>query len=192
MRTLRPALVRRVSSATGGGRSEVEDVVAKVWYTAFLKRLSYGGSGSPAAWVFAIARTEILMHLRGRRRNKLTTAHTEGLDQWAGSMCVTTVWDAYDAHQEARKAFVRALLAQLPPKQARICMARLFEDKSYKEIAAECGVQTGTARASFRDALRRLRELASAGSDYTLRRERHLDLYGDWYLMLLDASCNEE
>jgi RNA polymerase sigma-70 factor (ECF subfamily) len=60
-------------------------------------------------------------------------------------------------------AAVRKALAQLPPEQNRVVRARMYEDKTFAQIAAESGLPLGTVLTRMRLALEKLKRSLSAG-----------------------------
>lgn len=48
-------------------------------------------------------------------------------------------------------------IGQLPQRQQTVVRLRLVDDQSFQVIARSCGIETGTARATYRDGIRSLR-----------------------------------
>jgi RNA polymerase sigma-70 factor (sigma-E family) len=74
---------------------------------------------------------------------------------------------------DARDALIR-LLAQLPPQQRAVIVARYWEQLTEAEAAAVLGCSVGSIKSATSRGLRRLRELSgsAAGADHDLAEER--------------------
>jgi RNA polymerase sigma factor (sigma-70 family) len=60
-------------------------------------------------------------------------------------------------------ARVRQAIAQLPPEMSKVVLQRLYEDKTFAEIARESGLPLGTVLTRMRLAVEKLRGLLRAG-----------------------------
>jgi RNA polymerase sigma-70 factor (ECF subfamily) len=62
---------------------------------------------------------------------------------------------------------VREAVAQLPPDQQRVVRMRIYEEKTFAQIAAELQIPLGTALGRMRDALAKLRKKLAAADEET-------------------------
>jgi RNA polymerase sigma factor (sigma-70 family) len=60
-------------------------------------------------------------------------------------------------------ALVREALGKLPEEQRRVVLARVYEDKTFAEIAGEAGLPIGTVLTRMRRALEKLRKTMRPG-----------------------------
>jgi RNA polymerase sigma factor (sigma-70 family) len=168
--------------------SDRDEVISRVWATAFLKRHSFTGRGPIAHWIIAIAKRELQMFLRAQKRARVFAIGTDDLDQYSSRDDAAT----YRAIVQEHDAFiVRELIQRLPRRQAEVVRARLDNEESFESIGKRLGVRPSTARAAFRDAVQHLRATLSRNGtlgDYTFSVERHLYQYDDWYVMLGDSA----
>lgn len=107
-------------------------------------------------WLFTVAHQQAMLL---KRREKRVPAQAEqlvllGVPDRAAD-------DPADAADDARR--VRELLAQLPLVQRAVVTARVFEGKSFRDIAAALGCPVNTALGRMHDGLRNLRKLWEAG-----------------------------
>ena len=58
---------------------------------------------------------------------------------------------------------VRKALGELPPEQSKVVWARMYEDKTFAQIAEESGLPLGTVLTRMRLALGKLRRTLRTG-----------------------------
>jgi len=149
-RDLNPVLVRFLDAqATGHG----EDLSQEVWLAAARGLGSFSGD-EPGfrAWMFTIARRQLVAHWRraGRRRDQPrdpALLHDLGVASA----------DEPDAELLADEA-VQTLVAGLPRAQAEIVLLRVVAGFDAEEVAAIVGKRAATVRVLQHRALRRLAE----------------------------------
>lgn len=105
-------------------------------------------------WLFTVAHQQAMLLKRRARR----------LPALAGEAVLLGLADPADdpagRADDARR--VRELLAQLPAAQQAVIAARVFEGKTFREVAAALGCPLGTALSRMHDGLRTLRTLWEA------------------------------
>ena len=119
-------------------RAEAEDVAQEVFLRVWRQAGSYDPArGSPAAWIWRIARNLCLDRMRrhGWRRFLGLEAAPEPADETPGAEA------ALDAHQ--RLARLSAAMAELPERQRAALTMRAASGLSTAEIAAAMGIGAG-------------------------------------------------
>jgi RNA polymerase sigma-70 factor (ECF subfamily) len=153
-RDLHPLLVRFLSAqAPGVG----EDLAQEVWLGAAKGLHSFSGDERAfRAWMFTIARRNVIAHWRRlRRRPQLAVDPVEMTELAAGAD------DGVDAAVVADAA-VRSLVSCLPPEQAEIVLLRVVCGLTAEEVGLVIGKRPGAVRVLQHRALRRLaKEFAS-------------------------------
>jgi len=122
---------------------------------AFAKLVEKGGdvaAESRKSWLFRVAYHEA-MALRRRQAigDKAIRLWARGRDGASPGSDVPLV------RQEAVEA-VRAMIARLPPEQRRVVVMRIYEEKTFAEIAEETNAPLGTVLGRMRAAMKKLRE----------------------------------
>lgn len=124
---------------------------------AFAKLIEQGGgveTGSRKAWLFRVAYREAMAI--ARRRN----AGARAIRNWAvqridsGRTCAS-----YEplVREETVRA-VRAAMVELPVEQRQVVAMRIYEEKTFAEIAEQLDIPLGTALGRMRLALKKLRQ----------------------------------
>jgi RNA polymerase sigma factor (sigma-70 family) len=182
---LDPALERRLMRNLRYSY-ERREVRARSWGRLFLKRFTLRGSGSVANWVFAIARRELLGFIRERRRSRAIQLSDASEGWLQASLDDCDVFQRRD--WEVLVPVLRAEIEDLSRRQAVVLHGRIHEQLPFGVIAARLGIRPSTARATFRDAVRKLRSRVSLQlsrlperTDYTKSSERHQSAYEDWH-----------
>jgi RNA polymerase sigma-70 factor (ECF subfamily) len=133
------------------------DLTAETFAKAFEKRRDFRGASNEqaAAWVWAIARSELARFRRSRSVEfaALTRLKLERPDP---SDTELQEVERLTTSEEARLHLRRALGA-LPADQREVVRLRFLEFLGYEEIAARLGVSTDVARARTSRALKTLR-----------------------------------
>jgi RNA polymerase sigma-70 factor, ECF subfamily len=112
-------------------RSAAEDVIATAFERAWRKRRSFSAKrGSPRAWLFGIARNAALDELRRRGRQAALVRDPADVD-------VAPVEDSADL--TARRAGVRAALAELDPRERDLIALKFHGGLTNAEIARVLG-----------------------------------------------------
>lgn len=130
-------------------RETAEDLTSQTFFKAFEHLRDFDADrGKFSAWLFRIARNNVIDHYR--------TSHpsvelTDAFDQ-AGSEDLVARVDA-----RVRLAKVRELLRSLPPDTREILMLRVWQDLSYAEIAAITGKTEAAVKMTFFRSVKKLR-----------------------------------
>jgi RNA polymerase sigma-70 factor (ECF subfamily) len=160
-RDLHPRLLRYFGVAS---RAAAEDLASETWLGVVrgLDRFQ-GNEPSFRAWVFTIARHEVLDWRRREARRPAIDLPVNGQVEWAAPDD-----PAADALEGLSTRAALAELATLPADQAEAIMLRVVAGLGVDRVAAIMGKRPGTVRVLTHRGLRRLAE--RLGGDGRMRR----------------------
>jgi len=120
------------------------DVAAEVVQETFMALLRDAARldavrGTVHAWLFAVARNQVLRQMRLRRRHLSLEEEDHGEISAGG--CVLA-----DMEQEQLATRLREVLETLPPVYREVLVLCDMQELSYEEVAAIAGCPTGTVR----------------------------------------------
>lgn len=130
--------------------NQVQDIIQ----TTFRKLVEVGHETQPdsrKAWLFQVAYREALAH----RRKQGT--HKRVLDRLLESQPVDTTIEEDPLVREEMTATVREAIQQLSPDLQQVLRMRIYEDKTFAQIAEELDIPLGTALGRMRNAMLKLR-----------------------------------
>ncbi|MBN8215856.1 MAG: sigma-70 family RNA polymerase sigma factor [Spirochaetes bacterium] len=141
--------IRRFVAWHGGKPDRVEDIVSQAFLQALDRITAYDPAKGPfPAWLYTIARHCVIDQFRREKKTVFSD--------------LSLVPDAREAEgepvPEERLAQMRTLLAELKPQQREVVLLRVWEDKSYEEIAAIVGRSADACKMSFSRSLALLRD----------------------------------
>lgn len=114
---------------------------------------TYTDQGKPAAWLFTIARTVLIDHLRVRRPRTVSL----------GAAPETAAPAPAEAHHVELRMAIESALARLTPVQRDVIVWRFLEGASTRETAAQVGRTEEAVKKLQQRALTQLRrQLAAA------------------------------
>jgi RNA polymerase sigma-70 factor (ECF subfamily) len=159
-RDLNPVLVRFLGAqAIGAG----EDLAQDVWLAAAKGLESFSGDEAGfRAWMFTIARRQLIAHWRRSRRRPQRATDPADLAEVATASDSASD-DEPDARVLADEA-VLALVAGLPREQAEIVLLRVVAGFDAEQVGAIVGKRAGTVRVLQHRALRSLAARFAADS----------------------------
>ncbi|HFA48091.1 MAG TPA: RNA polymerase sigma-70 factor [Bacteroidetes bacterium] len=134
-----------------GERGVTEDLAQQVFIRFWEKRDSINITTSPGAYLHRMAINEALGWLRSKKNqqhDEITATTPFGIEQDAEQGFL----------QSELKDQIRKAVDTLPPRCRAVFQLSRFEQKSYKEIAAEMGISKKTVEHQMGKALRVLRE----------------------------------
>jgi RNA polymerase sigma-70 factor (ECF subfamily) len=125
----------------------------------FVQAIRYADTVAPGAfrgWLFTVAHRQAMLL---KRKEKRLPAQAEEV------VLLGLVWDsapdeATDRADDVRR--IRELLGQLPAPQRAVIVARMFEGKKFREVAAALGCPLNTALARMHEGLKKLRQMWEA------------------------------
>lgn len=136
-------------------KETAEDLTAQVFMQALehLATFRYQVGARFSSWLYRIAHNQVVDHYR-RQRPTTSLEEIEPLPQ------AETTSSTVDSHLQQQH--IQALLQQLPKLDQEILHLRLWQDKSYSEIAAILQSNTVAVRARYSRALKKFKQLYSA------------------------------
>jgi RNA polymerase sigma-70 factor, ECF subfamily len=140
----------RMMYARVGNRADAEDLTAEVFQAALKPLRTSASIGEVRAYLLATARTVLASHWRGRYGTEITT-----IDEARDRVLLDEPVPNSDAPGR-----VRAVLAELPERYARILHLRFLESCSLREAARAMNISVGNAKVLQHRALHRAAELA--------------------------------
>jgi RNA polymerase sigma-70 factor (ECF subfamily) len=131
--------------------ADASDVVQLAFVRAFRALERFRGEASVRSWIYRIGINLALNHLRDRVREQPS-------DVAGAELTVDAV--APGAMLSAERALaLRQAVAELPPKQRMVLELRVFDDLSFREVAALADCTENAAKVSFHYAVKKLREV---------------------------------
>lgn len=134
-----------------------EDVLQETFLTAHRKLASWRGDGSLKGWLFAIARSEVLMQRRRRVGEPKDYEAVESLPQlgadagWGNPMDPHTL-----AERLEERTLMERLLDSLEPEEREVLQLRDIEGLSGEETAAALGLTLAAMKSRLHRARLRL------------------------------------
>ncbi len=137
-----------------GSRNDAEDLALQTFHRVYRSAGRYRPEASFSAWLFAIARHELLHEVRRRRRKPVEPVPPEDLD----------LLQADCTPEERRRAAeleeqLLAALQQLPERQRSALLLTAAGELSHGEIAQAVGVSAGNLHVILHRARHALRSL---------------------------------
>lgn len=133
-----------------------EDIVQDSFIKAYEKLHLFEGRASFKSWLFQIAVNTARNRLRETKRDTMEIDKVQ--------VAVQPVAEANLLHS-AVAAMIQAEVEKLPFKQKTALVLRVYEDMSFKEIAEVMECPYDTAKANYRHALLKLKEIFESKRD---------------------------
>jgi RNA polymerase sigma factor (sigma-70 family) len=131
--------------------------VVQIAFTRAVERGHTARAETFKGWLFQVAFREALTARRRREAGERAGRRLASLGFPAGERADETLIRAETV------AAVRTALGRLPAEQGRVVWARIYEDKTFAEIAAEFGLPLGTVLTRMRLAMEKLRRTLRSG-----------------------------
>ncbi len=140
--------------------ADAEDITAGVFLEALEKinGFSWRGAGFEA-WLFSIARHDVLDHFRRRGRNRESAINDRHMDIPAAKHVETTAEAAWD------RQTLRDAIWQLSDDQQQVLLLKLMVNFSNGQIAAVLSKSEGAVKALQHRALINLRKILEGNDD---------------------------
>lgn len=138
--------------------ADAADVLQQAFVRAYRALDRFRGEASVRTWLYRIGINVALNHVRDHAREQPSA--TAGDDRAIGAAAPRALMAAQ------RDRALRAAVAELPPRQRLVLELRVFDDLSFREVAALADCTENAAKVSFHYAVKRLREVL-AGGDFT-------------------------
>ena len=130
------------------------DLVDDVFQLTFSKALQSGGQSKEETrkgWLFRVAYHESMALLR---RNKIHKKSLNNLSQTANAFWTETPEQGLLENEHREQ--IRQALSNLPENQQTVVIARIYQNKTFNEIAQEFGLPLGTVLTRMRLAIKTL------------------------------------
>ena len=133
-------------------REEAEEVLQDTFLKLYRKAPDYEAErASVKTFIYAIARSQALSHLRSRRRTPATSPYD--------AATVTEMFAAPEQPDPLTGMMVRDALAQLSVQERTLLEASFYEGVSHEQLATRHGLPLGTLKSKLRRALLKLHTL---------------------------------
>lgn len=129
-----------------------EDLTSQVFMHALehLNQFQYRPGARFSSWLYTIARHQVIDYYRKNH----PTVNLEDVDPVAASETASVHVD-----QQLHKQRVHDILQQLPPSDKEVLQLRLWQEKSYSEIAQIIGANAVAVRARYSRAIKKFTKL---------------------------------
>lgn len=129
-----------------------EDLTAQVFMQALehLARFQYQAGARFSSWLYTIARNQVIDYYRKQR----STANLEDIEPIVFAETASSTVD-----QNLQQQQVHTLLTRLPKVDQEILILRLWQEKSYSEIAQIMEINAVAVRARYSRALKKFKQL---------------------------------
>lgn len=141
--------MQRQGVDAGTAEELTQDTLLAVWRKAALYS---SDKGSPAAWIFTIARNIRIDKIRRE------VGWQELTDEKAGAIPSEDVPPDELASERQRQDRVQAVLASLPPEQRDVVVLAFIDGLSHSEIAERLSLPLGTVKSRMRLAYQKVRD----------------------------------
>jgi RNA polymerase sigma-70 factor (ECF subfamily) len=133
--------------------ADASDVAQQAFVRAYRALDRFRGEASVRSWLYRIGINVALNFVRDHGREQAS-------DTAGAELTVDAVAPGAMLSAERAKA-LREAVAELPPKQRMVLELRVFDDLSFREVAALADCTENAAKVSFHYAVKRLREVLS-------------------------------
>jgi RNA polymerase sigma-70 factor (ECF subfamily) len=139
---------------------DAEDVIADVFFKAIqnLQRFKWRHANSFAAWLFSIARNQVIDY--GRRRKRIERVRGSESDLVGLADRAPPLQDVLSEQEAFRQ--MRALIATLSPRRQEVITLRFYAGLRNREIASVLGLSERTVAAHLCRALQDLEQKCAA------------------------------
>lgn len=127
---------------------EADEITQQAFLKAYKNLKSFRGEASFKTWISRIA-----LNLARNEWKKHKRVFVEYDDQKAKAPEIFS-----GPVEEEKKNWLQKILTQLPPTQREVVILRIYEEKSFQEIAALMDSKEGTVKVNFHHALKQLKE----------------------------------
>jgi RNA polymerase sigma-70 factor, ECF subfamily len=141
-----------------GNHEDASDLSQDVFLRAYRGLKSFRGSASLATWLYRIGVNVCLNRVSVKKPAMEDLDARQHVDTSRESQVDRVL-------REERGAYVRAAIAQLPPKQRATLVLRIYQELSHEEIAQVLGSSVGAVKANFFHALGNLKKILGTQED---------------------------
>jgi len=134
-----------------GDRDGAEELLQDVFLKIYQKLGSFDHRSSFYTWAYRVAVNMSLNHLKSRQSRRETRLEPE---QWAARRSTSDRDEDAGLMREA----TRAAIQKVPPRQRAVLVMRIYDGMDYATVAKTLGCSEGAAKASFHQAMQKLRK----------------------------------
>ncbi len=134
-----------------GNHEDADDVSQETFVTVWNKLDNFREESNFFTWLYRIAVNAALGHLRRARVRDYVS-----LDTIVRPFMDKTVRTDNEILREERVSAVEGAIQKLPPQQRAVFCLRYYEGLKYDEIALMLGKSTGTLKANYHHAIKKL------------------------------------
>jgi RNA polymerase sigma-70 factor (ECF subfamily) len=142
-----------------------DEILQETFWQVWQKASGFSGRGSPAAWLYRIARNKSLDHLRRQkaRPQLLETLSQEDKEGEPWDRLATAQTDVEQAtERQWDYEYLQHALAEIPGEQ-RFCLElAYFDGMSQRQIAQHIDIPLGTVKTRLRIGLQKLQRILQA------------------------------
>ena len=149
-------------------REDAQDASQEVFLRVASKLGEFQGNSSLQTWLYRIT---VNVCTSMHRRRKLTLFF--GFGEAEGELDVPSTDRAasHEAEQNEFDAYIKRVLASLPPKQRETFCMRHYDELSYEEISEITGTSEGALKANYHWAVKKLAEELRSSEYYANWKE---------------------
>ena len=140
----------------GGDEQFARDLSQRAFLQAWAKLADFRGEASFKTWLLRIT-THLALNERRRawRQREVVPDADSSSPPELGQVPAEAL-----EHLEGKRAraLLRAAVATLPERQRDVALLRLYQDLSFAEVGAACGITANNAKVSFHHAVRNIRK----------------------------------
>lgn len=127
---------------------DADDIVQNVFLKAWRNMESFKGNSKIRTWLYSIARNETYTFLDKKKRSATSSVEENLIAERASGY-----FDGDDA-----RVRLYAALETLPERQKEVFILKYFQEKTYDEIVEIIGGSTGSHKASYHHAVKKIED----------------------------------
>lgn len=127
---------------------DADDIVQNVFLKAWRNMESFKGNSKIRTWLYSIARNETYTFLDKKKRSATSSVEENLIGERASGY-----FDGDDA-----RVRLYAALETLPERQKEVFILKYFQEKTYDEIVEIIGGSTGSHKASYHHAVKKIED----------------------------------
>ncbi len=144
-RTLYPVILSLVKT-----EADAKEILQETFLKLWLKRETLPTIDNPGGWLYSVASTEALMHLRKESR------YAKHLKKVPADSDLTDIHEQFDSKEV--KALIAEAVEKLPARRRQVFQMSRLEGYSRKEIAETLNISENTVRNQLTDAVEFIRD----------------------------------
>ncbi len=139
-----------------GTHDDADDLTQEVLIVLYKKLHTFKFNSALSTWIYRITSTRAINYLRKKKiRAILRLGDVSESEQASSSDIISNIED------KERIASINKILQKLPVRQREVFILRNFNEMTYEEISEILGVSTGSLKASYFHAQKKIVELSN-------------------------------